>query len=87
MSLPDGQVRDLLFNVAIESSDSSMRDLFYLDRQDRMMDVGFIDIYTKGIRVCSGSQRRCRGETGRFVLGSWEVRRFRVFPIWPIWRR
>lgn len=54
MSLPDGQVRDLLFNVAIESSDSSMRDLFYLDRQDRMMDVGFIDIYTKGIRVCSG---------------------------------
>lgn len=41
MSLPDGQVRDLLFDVAIESSDSSMRDLFYLDRQDRMMDVGF----------------------------------------------
>lgn len=41
MSLPEGQVRDLLFDVAIESSDSSMRDLFYLDRQDRMMDVGF----------------------------------------------
>lgn len=54
MSLPEGQVRDLLFDVAIESSDSSMRDLFYLDRQDRMMDVGFIDIYTKGIRACSG---------------------------------
>lgn len=41
MSLPEGQVRDLLFDVGIESSDSSMRDLFYLDRQDRMMDVGF----------------------------------------------
>lgn len=54
MSLPEGQVRDLLFDVAIESGDSSMRNLFYLDRQDRMMDVGFIDIYTKGIRACSG---------------------------------
>ncbi len=41
MSLPEGQVRDLLFDVAIESGDSSMRDLFYLDGQDRMMDVGF----------------------------------------------
>lgn len=41
MSLPDGQVRDLLFDVAIESGDSSMRNLFYLDSQDRMMDAGF----------------------------------------------
>lgn len=41
MSLPEGQVRDLLFDVAIESGDSSMRNLFYLDGQDRMMDVGF----------------------------------------------
>lgn len=41
MSLPEGQVRDLLFDVAIESGDSSMRNLFYLDRQDRMMDAGF----------------------------------------------
>lgn len=41
MSLPEGQVRDLLFDVAIESGDSSMRNLFYLDSQDRMMDAGF----------------------------------------------
>lgn len=41
MSLPEGQVRDILFDVAIESGDSSMRNLFYLDSQDRMMDAGF----------------------------------------------
>ena len=41
MSLPEGQVRDLLFDEAIESGDSSMRNLFYLDGQDRMMDGGF----------------------------------------------
>lgn len=41
MSLPEGGVRDALFDIAMTSSDRTMRDLFYLDRPDRMMDVGF----------------------------------------------
>ena len=74
MSLPEGQVRDLLFDVAIESGDSSMRNLFYLDRQDRMMDAGFYRYLYQRIRACSGrSTAVSRARPGRFVLGSWEV--------------
>lgn len=41
MSLPSGPIRDMIFDMAMESKDRTMRDLFYLGGQDRMRDVGF----------------------------------------------
>lgn len=41
MSLPDGEVRSVLYNIAMNSNDSTMDNLFYLDNPNKMRDSGF----------------------------------------------